>query len=83
MTLRPSLWHITRERTGPEPVSELSITASIRIGLHSPDPATVYRLRGDGLLHSGAGARSAGVVVPRAFTDDTDVLVFDPRPTVT
>jgi len=68
----------SRERTGPEPVSPLSIRPTFRIRLSSPDPSATYRLRADGSIHSGAALRSAGLVVPWAVAVDADVLVLDP-----
>ncbi|WP_307040892.1 GH36 C-terminal domain-containing protein [Agromyces ramosus] len=67
----------SRERTGPDAISEQSIPPVTRIRLASADPARHYRLRSDGSLHSGAALRSAGVIVPWAVAADADVLVFD------
>jgi alpha-galactosidase len=68
----------SRERSGPAPVSELSITPPVRIRLLGVDPRTRYRVRSTGEIHSGAVLHSAGLTVPWAIAPDADVVVLDP-----
>ncbi len=68
----------SRERTGPQPLSELSITPPLRLRLSGPDSLVRYRLRSTGEVHSGAALRSSGIIIPWSVAQDADVLVLDP-----